>query len=400
MAAPQILTISPADFANRQQKHFSRQLLQALVFNLRLGQYGVAKELPANSASATIRFFRPRRAKKGTAASGPRSLAFASPQGTGSPQVQGTYANEGVPPTPQTAGAAVGYVDIQLQQRGDLSSVSDIVRAVDLFDTLAVNTKTMGDDAALDFDLVCARAICGKPGQADSDGTPSPIPVGQTTLYGSNTNFERFAGVVNTLNSQSDFNTLAAESTTAGRMTRDAHLGMVTRLRGIGGVPGIPMIGGKFKSIIPPEVMLDLRKDSVWLAAAEFNNTDKIGIDKWVSFTLDGCDFVEATNPYIETAGNYGSYSPDPNGVLSNNIYSCIYLGQEFFGVPKLSGMRAGSDPRAPSIIILDKADKSDPLNQQTTFGWKAFYQAGLLWTNEPTDLPHGGILRTKTTMV
>lgn len=398
MSAPAILTTAPADFANRQQKYFSRQLLVALQFELRLAQYGVSKELPANSASATIRFFRPRRAKKGTATSGPRSLAFAASAGTST--VQGTYANEGTPPTPQTAGAAVGYVDIQLQQRGDLSSVSDITRAIDLFDTLAVNTKTMGADAALDFDLVAARSICGKPGQADTDGTPSPIPTGQTTLYGSNTSFERFAGVVNTLNSQNDFNSLASDPISQGKMTRLAHLGMVTRLRGIGGVPGVPMIGGKFKAVVAPEVLFDIRQDSVWLSAATYNNTDKIGIDKWVAFTLDGADFVEATNPFLEVAGGYGQYGGDPVGNLSNNIYGNIYIGSEFFGVPKLSGMRAGSDPRAPSIIILDKADKSDPLNQQTTFGWKAFYQAGLLWTNEATDLPHGGILRTRTSMV
>lgn len=401
MSAPVITTIAPADFANRQQKYFERQLLKALLFELRIGQYGVAKSLPANSASATIRFFRPRRAKKGTATSGPRSLAFAANIGTST--VQGAYANEGVVITPQTAGAAIGYVDIQLQQRGDLSSVSDIARAIDLFDTLEVNVKTMGADAALDFDLICSRAICGKPGQADSDGTASPIPIGQTTLWGSNSSFERFAGIVNTLNSQNDWNSLAAGSTQAGKMTRAAHLGMATRLRGIGGVPGVPMINGKYKAVVAPDVMFDMRQDSVWIAAAEFNNTKKIGIDQWVDFTLDGADFVEGTAPYIESIGsaaNYGSYSPDATGTLSNNIYANIYCGQEFFGVPKLSGMRAGSDPHAPSIIILDKADKSDPLNQQTTLGWKAFWQAGLLLTNEATDLPHGGILRTRTSMV
>ena len=59
-----ITTTNPADFANRLQKYFSKQLLQALTFNLRLGSYGVAKELPANSAANTIRFFRPRKANR------------------------------------------------------------------------------------------------------------------------------------------------------------------------------------------------------------------------------------------------------------------------------------------------------------------------------------------------
>lgn len=371
--------------------------MTALQFNLRLGQYGTAKELPANSAASTIRFFRPRRAKKGTATSGPRALSVGA---LGVGQSGGTYTTDGVTLTPQTGGANVGYVDIMLQQRGDLTSVSDITRAIDLFDTLAINSKTMGADAALDFDFVCSHAICSQGGTADADGTPNPIPAGQTTLYGSNTTFERFAGVTNTLNSATDFGTLAAGSNAAGKISRLAALGMTTRLRGVGGVPGVPMINGKFKALIPPEVLFDLRQDQTWVSAAVYNNTDKVGIDKWVEFSLDGVDYIEHQSPFIEQAGTYGQYSPDPNGNIANNIYSIIYLGQDAFGVPKLSGMRAGSDPKAPSLIVLDKPDKADPLNQQTTIGWKAFYQAGLLWTNEATDLPHCGILRVKSAFV
>jgi len=373
-------SVAPADFNNRVQKYFSRQLLQALVYNLRLGSFGVPKEVPANMAADTIRFFRPRRAKKGTSTSGPRALT------------------ESVPLTPLTAGAAVGFVDCALKQRGDATSMSDIVRAIDLFDTLAINVKTMGADAALDFDFVCSHAIVSKAGTADLDGTPNPIPLGQTTMFNSNTNFERFAGVSNTLNSQNDFNTLAGESNSQAKMSRSAHLGMVTRLKGINGEPSVPSFGGRYKALLAPEIMMDLRQDQTWVTAATYNNTPKIGIDQWVEFTLDGCDFVENQSPFIETTGNYGVYSPDAGGATNLNIYSNIYLGQEFFGVPKLSGMRAGSDPRAPSLIILDKPDKADPANQQTIVSWKAFYSAVLLLTSETTDRPHGGILRCKST--
>ena len=399
--AATITTIAnpPNDFANRQQKYFSRELLKALIFNLKLGQYGLAKELPANSAASTIRFFRPRRAKKGTATTGPRALS------TGS-TVTGLYTTDGTTLTPRSTGAPIGYVDIMLQQRGDLTDISDIVRAIDLFDTLSVNSKTMGADAALDFDFVCSHAICSQAGVADKDTTPNPIPTGQTTLYGSNTSFERFAGVVNTLNSVNDYASMAALSTSQAKFTRAAHIGMVTRLRGVSGVPGVPMINGKYVCHLPPEIMADLRQESTWIASAIYNNNRAVGsLDQWVEFTLDGCNFVENNSPFIEAAvadggGGYGVYGPSTGNDVSKNIYSAIYLGAEAFGVPKLSGMRAGSDPKAPSLIILDKADKADPLNQITTLGWKAFYQAGLLWTNEATDLPHCGVLRCKSTFV
>lgn len=395
-----ITTGAPADFTNRLQKYFSRELLKALQYELRLGRYGVAKELPANSAANTIRFFRPRRAKKGTATSGPRLLAGGTPA-PGANVAGYTNPTDGTVLTPQTGGANIGYVDIMLQQRGDLSSVSDIVRAIDLFDTLAVNTKVMSADAALDFDFVCSHAICSNAGVADTDGQPNPIPNGQNTMYNSNGSFERFAGVQNTLNSANDFASLVAESTSNAKLTRAVHLGAVTKLRGVGGKPAVPMINGKYIALVAPEVMFDLRQDAVWIASAQYNNNrDVAALEAWEEFELDGCQFVQNNSPFIETAGNYGTYSPDANGNLANNIYANIYLGMEAFGVPKLSGMRAGSDPRAPSIIILDKPDKADPLNQQTTFGWKAFYQAGLLLTNEATDVPHLVVLRSKTTMV
>ncbi len=392
-----ITTSNPADFENRQQTYFQRQLLKSLMFNLKLARYGTAKEIPANSAAYTTRFFRPRRAVKGNGTTGPRILA------------------EGVAPTANTT-VAVGYVDVTLRQRGDLTSISDIVRAVDLFDTLSLYSSKMGEDAALDYDSVCSHAIISKAGTADADGAPNPIPVGQTTLYDTTAQavatgrpalgqFERWAGVDTSAvtTSPTRWDALAAATNSNSKLTRAVHIGAITRLRGVGGVPGVPMINGKYKVFVPSEVMGDLRQDSVWLASAQFNNNKAAGsLDQWVDFTLDGGDFIEAGNPFIEApvangGGGYGVYGPATDSI-ANNIYSCLYVGADAFGVPKLSGSRAGSNPAAPSLIVLGNADKTDPLNQMTTLGWKAFYQAILLFTNEATDLPHVLVQRVKTT--
>ena len=375
-----ITSTNPADFQNRVQKYFSRQLMKALSFNLRLGSYGTAKSLPANSAANTIRFFRPRRAKKaymnGGNPVGPQALT------------------EGAPPVNQNT-VNVGYVDIQLVQRGDLSSISDIVRAIDLLDTLDVYIKTMGADAALDFDFVCSHALCSNAGQADADTTPNPIPAGQKTLYNSNTSFERFSGVVNTLNSQNDWATLQGLTNSQGKITRASHLGVITKMKGPAGTPSVPMIGGRYAVVTPPEVLFDMRQDATWIQAAVFDRPDLKSLYKWAEFELDGGVFIEANNPFVESqAAGYGTYAS------GGNILSVIYLGEEAFGVPKLTGSTAGSDPRSPSMIVLTQADKADPLNQMVTLGWKAYYQAGLLLTNEVTDQPHAAILRCKTTFI
>ncbi len=367
-------TTNPADFANRQQTYFSRELLKALTFNLRLAQYGVAKELPANSAATSIRFFRPRRANRSSV----------------------TQLVEGTAPSNKTE-VAVGYVDCTLKQRGALSEITDVVRAVDLFDTLTLHTKTLAADAALDFDSVCSHAIVSSPGVADVDGTlANPIPLTQGTMYNSNGSFERFAGVPNTSNSANDFASLSGLSNSAARLTRAVALGAVTRLKGVLGTPAVPTIGGKYVCLVPPEVLQDMRQDQTWVNAAIYNNIKNIQLFPWAEFELDGVVYVEHNAPFIEKkAGTYGVF--DTSGGVADSIYSLLYLGAEAFGVPKLSGMKAGSDPRAPSLIINDKPDKSDPLNQKTVTGWKAYYQAVLLKTNETTDQPHLVVQRVKS---
>lgn len=371
--------------------------MESLLYNLKLATYGMAKSVPAQSGVASIRFFRPRRAKKGTATAGPRALT------------------QGVAPTPATT-VPIGYVDCKLFQRGDSIPVSDIVLAVDLFNTGAVYSKKMGEDAALDYDFICSRAICAAPGVNDSDGTPFTVPVGQTTMYNSNSSFERFAGVVGTGNSANDFASMMAAPASQGKLTRAVAIGAVTRLKGINGLPGVPLINGKYIGLVAPEVLADMRQDSVWQATAIYNNAKGSGIDltRWVEFDLDGVSYVENQSPFIESTvnppggagtGGYGIYSPDnttngagfPAPVIANNSYANIYLGKEAFGVPKLSGMRAGSDPAAPSIIVVDKPDSANPINQWVTYSWKAFYNAVLLWTNEATDTPHLVVQRTRS---
>ena len=359
-----ISTTNPADFANRLQKYFSRQLLKALQFNLRLGAYGIAKELPANSAANTIRFFRPRKASR----AGTQALT------------------EGTAPANLTE-VSIGFVDCALQQRGALAKISDIVRAIDLLDTLDVYTKTMGADAALDFDTVCNHAICSQAGTADADATANPIPVGQTTMFNSNGSFERFAGVVNTANSANDWATMNGNTTAASKMTRVVHLGAITQLR----VNNVPMVNGKYPVICPPQVLFDIRQDSTWISAAVFDAPKLRSLYTWAEFELDGGVFVEQNNPFTEK-NTYGTF--DKTG----GIFSVIYIGDGAFGVPKLSGNTAGSDPRQPSMIVLSQPDKADPLNQIVTLGWKAFYSAILLLTSDASDVPHLVVQRCKAT--
>lgn len=350
-----ITSSNPSDFANRLQTFFNPKLLDALLFELHLAEYGMRQKFPAHGTS--IRFFRPR----------PASTA-----GVGA-------VAEGTTPTNLTE-VGVGYVDITLSQRGALAKITDIVQAIDLLNTVQLYVKTMGADAALDLDTVIRNALMT--GLNNSNAT--------FTGY-----FERFAGVVNTGNSATDFASLDGLSKSAGKITRGANIGMITQLK----AAKVPMINGNYVAITPPQALHDMYQDTTWVQAAVF---DVGKLYKRAALKMDGVVFVEALNPFIED-GVYGTYDAvDDNN--SGLIYSTIYLGEGAFGVPELANDKAGSNPYGPKLIILAQPDKADPLNLIVTIGWKVYYGAKpLIVTTDgstpvSTEVPRYGILRTKST--
>lgn len=367
-------------FVNRVLSKYNPQLLKTIDLELRLAKYGRAQPVPPSAGFNGIRFFRPRRAN--------RAGISALTEGT----VPGT-----------TTDVNVGYIDIKLAQRGTYSKITDIVTGTDLLNTVDVYTKTIGADAALDLDSICWHAICSKAGTADADGTANFIPNGQTTLNASNTLFERFAGVQNTGVSATDYNTFRALTASQGKITRITHLGCMTQLKN----NGVPMVGGKYPVIIPTPVLYDLRQDTLWTNTAQYN-PDKL-LFPWSQFELDGGVFVEAMRPdllFIEdasqaAAAGYGVHAPAAAATASASdagaIYSTLYLGADAFGIPKMTG-KVGSDPASPSLIIVNKADSNNPLNQFMTLGWKSMFMAALLLTSETSDIPHVVQLRTRST--
>jgi N4-gp56 family major capsid protein len=258
-----------------------------------------------------------------------------------------------------------------------LTTITDLTQAIDLINTVQLYVKTMGADAALHLDDVIRNGIVS--GLKDSDAK-----------FGADY-FERFAGASNTGDSSTDFATFHALSAANGKITRAVHLGCVTQLK----AAKVPMIGGKYVAITPPQVVHDMRQDTTWTNAA--TNADPEKLYKRLALMLDGCAFVEATNPFREGA-TYGTYS------ASGANFNTIYLGEGAFGCPELSDKRAGGSPMAPKMVVLAQPDKSDPLNLKTTIGWKAMYGCKLLiattdgTTPASWEKPRALVLRTKST--
>jgi N4-gp56 family major capsid protein len=364
----QATTTNPADFANRREIYFSRELLKTLEYNLKMEQFAETKSAPATGFQA-LRFFRVRKAQKGN--------------------VQNL--TEGVQNLVKEV-VGVGNVDCYLNQRGNDFELSDIVTATDLLDTVKMYMNTLGQEAALDFDSVLTAALMGN---ATTALLAKALGLGaaQTTLYNSNNNygissanfFERFAGVVNSGNSANDFATLAGLSRANAKFTRLEHLRALTQLRAN---DVKPKDGKVFGVLTPPQVIYDIRQDTTLVSA--MTQRDNEMLYKYEMFELDGGAFIEHTNPWTELA-TYGTQN------AAGGIFTTLYLGDDVLGTVKLSTNVAGGAPTAPRIVILDKPDKSDRYNQIVAGAWKCFYGAIMKLSSDPSDVPHVVALRTQS---
>ena len=365
----QITTTNPADFAFRRAVYLEREVLKTLLWQLRMEQFSVKKTAPAKGTQF-IRFFRAAKAAR-----------------------TAVNITEGVIARNKTQ-VGVGHLDCYLNQRGDDFEISDIAEATDVLDTLRIYMKTIGENAALDYDSIITASVLGN---ATTALLAKNLGLGaaQTTLYGSNNTygigfFERFAGIANSGNSANDFATLAGLQPAQAKFTRLENLRAATQLR-VNDVK--PKDGKAFACVISPQVMFDIRQDPTLVGAMQYRDNQLLY--NWEEFMLDGIAFIESTNTWAEVAGGYGTLTTPANG---GNIFANLYIGDDPFGTVMISDKKAGSSPAAPKITVLDQPDKYDPYNQLVVGAWKAFYGSVLKLTSDATDVPHVVASRVQTT--
>lgn len=227
-------------------------------------------------------------------------------------------------------------ITVNLAQYGEAVKITDILKYTQLFDAIKQGITLMGEDCALKADDITRNAIV-------------PNITGTSLRYSQ--------GITN-------FANLSAATASGGKFVATDALDAVTQLR----IGRAPMINNAYVGIVPPQIGRDLMNDNDWLQASKYSAVQQLF--KGEIGMLHGVRFVIATNPFRETSGGV-------EGTFVNNgtIFSSIFTGRDAYGVPSLTG----NTPFSPRMIISDKPDKSDPLNQFVTVGWKAFYGATLL---------------------
>ena len=228
-------------------------------------------------------------------------------------------------------------VDVSLEQFGQTVTISDLLSAVELFLTMEQATVQNGQDAALKVDSEL-RDVLGE----------------STALQ------LRYAGAATSY---------ATVGGTDDAMTALDILDAATNLR----VNNARPTGGYFTAIMAPEVARDLMNDDDWLEASKYGNPDNLFKGEVGRYM--GVRVVASTNPFRQTTQR--TYA------AAGSVYSTFVVGDQSYGGVNLATMSAYS----PKMIIAQGADKSDPLAQYTTVGFKFYYGSAIINANHAVNI-------------
>ena len=329
---------SSSTLNSQYQAYFSKELLSYAVQALSLDQFAKKADLPKQAGNKSITMFR-----------------FGVPSTSGiTALTEGTVISAA-----NYRALALTSITKALTQYGQVIGLTDILTATGLFNAMEQATKSTGEDAALHFDNITRNTLIG----STVAGTGQE---GGGTMDNGDVITERFAG------GAASYTALNADTTATSKMAASDILDCATQLK----INRAPQIGGHYVACVSPQSARDLFRDTDWLEASKYNGAK--ALYKGEIGSLYGVRFVEHTNPFVSvgsaTATDRFVYSVAGGSGIGTgaDIYATLFFGGDAFGVPNLTG----DSPMSPKVLITDSADKSDPLNQTTTVGFKSYWTA------------------------
>lgn len=321
----------PASLIDQYAALFSKKLMSGVAETLVLNNYGTKYDLPTNTGNNSITMFQWNTAADGAAVTN---------------LTEGTTLN-----TFREVG--LRKLNVPLTQVGQALKISDILNYSQLFSALQEGIRALTLDASLHLDTVVRNALQGV---TSATGIATGLASARTTdVYGSSVS-KIYAGTA----------TNFAGLTGTFYLTPSDLLDAATLIR----LDKNVSLNEKFSAIVDPTVAGDLLKDSTVLNIASYQNT-KTGVSDIQKGSLGeiyGVTVQQHTNAWKETSTE-GTY------VAGGSVVSTYVLTDGAFGTVNYTGL----SPYSPSVVIVDKPDKSDILNQNIFAGWKAHWAVQVL---------------------
>jgi N4-gp56 family major capsid protein len=311
---------------NTIKQFYDRVMLDVLDPNLKYYQFGSKRPLPKGEGNTMV-WNRPTRLAKGF------------------------LLTEGL--TTSTANAlSTSKVSAIIRQFGGFTSVSDLVDLTSITDVMKMAAERLGAQAGETLERVIIAELCTYNAGA-----------GIHLLKNS-------AGISDFFESISGCSTTGGVAgSVVGFYGQAANVMSVSDVRKavykLKGLDVAPYEGNDFVAIINVDTAEDLVGDSSWINFHQYAAPGQANLYTGEIGKIYGCRFVETTQgPVIK-----GSY--DYTSTTSAALYGTLVMGKGYFGVTELDG--------GIKTFVTQGAEKSDPLNQMTTYGWKANFIAKVL---------------------
>lgn len=309
---------SISDLTNLVKTYYDRMMLETLDPELKYYQFSVKKPLPRGEGNA-VYWNRPRR------------LGF------------GQKLTAGVKPSANELSTV--RVSALIEVYGGYSLIEDLVEATSIVDPLEIATQELGKQASETIDRATMQALLFFD---DPDSAVSAVHVVKTSanlIISTNTT------VANTyqdvLIAVSDIRVATAE---------------LRRRR-------VPTVDGQnYVGIIHPVIAADLRSDTTWQNWHQYTTPENLY--RGEIGRVEGVRFVETDFTPV-SAGSGNGLAISVAAGASAIAYGTNIFGRGFYGVTELDG--------GIHTFLVTGASKSDPLDQGSTYGWKAFFTAKVL---------------------
>lgn len=316
----QAATTTQTSLANVVKDYYDRMMLEVLDPATIYYQFAIKKPLPAGEGKSVVW-------------NRPTALAL------------GFTLSEGVPVSTMNA-LSTTKVSATISQYGAATSISDLVSLTALTEPMRMAAERLGTQAAQTIDTVIRNAVVSHP----STTANSSHSYGKT----STTVYEYWGSTSVTRGVVSSANVIAVSDIKAV-------------IYGLKKLNVAPYEGNDYVAIVHPEIAEDIVGDSTWINFHQYAGPGQQNLYSGEIGKIYGCRFVETTLAPISAGSTYG-------GAASTMAYGTFIFGKGFYGATELDG--------GIKTYISEGASKSDPLNQTTTYGWKANFVAKVLNTS------------------
>lgn len=292
------------------RQYYDKLFLMRLEKNLELYQFCEKKPLPANSGKA-IYWNRLTNFSEAT-----------------------TALTEGVTPTVVQTSATAVSATIKLY--GAVTQTSDLLDMTSINDNVKEIIAAQSYQAQRTIDTLIRFEIY-------NTATTSAVPIS--------------ANVFNQFYYGGTYGNLSAMPGASCRMATPVIREAVTKLRNN---DVSPIVGNDYIMIVNPTTGARLRADTTWLNTNQYSGVYAEKIFAGECGRIEGARIIESTNiPFFasSTAGNVFVSSAEVSAYFS------ILLGKGSVGVSELDG--------GLKTFSVTGADKADPLNQASSYGWK-----------------------------